>query len=163
MIPGSIRRNLNVNPRTGLVLALFLALILAAFPGDSGVSSATASQLESENFANVGASDADIKIDNLPGGPTGDPSIDMSHGAVQTNFSLEGTLDNSSPAYSLTASYSSNVKDPVKTQLLDYQAGELGLGWAMEHPRIIRLNQGTGREDDDKFVYYAPGHGMQEL
>jgi len=138
----------NVRIRTFLVGALLSAILLAGIfgPLDAPVSSAD-----------------QMQVSNIPGGPTGDPTIDLSHGAVQTNFSLGGTLDNSSPAYNLKASYSSNVKGAIKTWIQDYQASELGLGWSIEHPRIIRMNQGTGWRGDDRFVYYAAGHGMQEL
>ena len=163
MISGSAKYNFNVNPRRGLVWVSILVLALVVFLGSSTVYPASSEHLEGENFANADATATTMQIDNLPGGPTGDPTIDMSHGAVQTNFSLGGTLDNSSPAYSLTASYSSNVKGPIKTWLQDYQAGELGLGWVTEYSRIIRLNNGTGRENDDRFVYYTPGRGVQEL
>ena len=162
---GSIIRNINVNPRTGVIFAIFAALVLTAFFGIRGAPPATAGQLPlgNENSAQVAGPDEDMKIDHLPGGPTGDPSIDLSHGAVHTSFSLGGTLDNSSPAYSLTANYSSNVKNPVKVWMRDHLPSELGLGWNIDHPRIIRMNMGTGREDDDKFIYYAPAQAFQEL
>ena len=145
---GKSRKLRNISTRTCLVWALLGVVLLAGIFGALEAPVSSADQMD---------------ISNLPGGPTGDPSIDLSHGAVQTNFSLGGTIDGSSPAYNLKASYSSNVKGPVKTWIHDYQPGELGLGWTIEYPRIIRMNQGTGRRDDDKFVYYATGHGMQEL
>ena len=165
MTPGSIKRNINVNPRTGVIFAIFAALMLTALFGIRGAPPATANQLsvEDENFAAVAGPNVDMQIDGLPGGPTGDPSIDLSHGAVHTSFSLGGTLDNTSPSYNLTANYSSNVKNLVKVWTRDHQPSELGLGWTIDHPRIIRMNLGTGREDDDKFVYYAPGQAFQEL
>ena len=145
---GRLRDLRQISIKPGLIWAMLMVILLV---GVSGIFNAASTSAES------------MQISHLPGGPTGDPTIDLSHGAVQSNFSLGGTMDGSSPAYSLHASYSSNVKGPIKTWIHDYQAGELGLGWTMEHPRIIRLNQGTGRIDDDKFVYYATGHGMQEL
>ena len=63
-----------------------------------------------------------------PGGPMGDPTIDLSHGSVKSEFSLGGTVDGSSPGYNLRASYSSNVQDVAKAWVQDYQPGELGLG-----------------------------------
>ena len=163
MFHGSIRHSLSVSPRTGLVWASFLVLVLVAFLGGSTASPATANQVGGENFASADARDTTMLISNLPGGPTGDPTIDLSHGTVQTSFSLGGTVDNSSPAYKIQATYSSNVMVPVKAGIGDYQVGELGLGWANEHHRIVRMNKGTGRKSDDTFVYYTAGRVVQRL
>ena len=146
--PGKFRNLRNISFRTCLAWALLGMILLAGIYGSLDAQVSSAAQME---------------ISNIPGGPTGDPSIDLSHGSVHTSFSLGGTVDGSSPAYNLKASYSSNVKGAVKAWLHSYQAGELGLGWAVEHPRIIRMNNGTGQEVDDRFVYYAAGHGIQTL
>ena len=132
--PGKFR---NISFRTCLVWALFATILPAGIYGSLDAQVSSAAQME---------------ISNIPGGPTGDRSVDLSHGSVHTSFSLGGTVDGSSPAYNLEASYSSNVKGAVKAWLHSYQAGELGLGWAVEHPRIIRMNNGTGEEVDDRFV-----------
>ena len=145
---GKSRSVRNISARTCLAWASIGMILLAGIfvPLDAPVLSAT-----------------QMQVSNIPGGPTGDPSIDLSHGAVQSNFSLGGTIDGSSPAYNLKASYSSNVKGAVKNWIHHYQVGELGLGWVIEHPRIFRMNNGTGRESDDSFVYYAAGRGIQNL
>ena len=145
---GKSRSVRNISARTCLAWALIGMILLAGIfvPLDAPVLSAT-----------------QMQVSNIPGGPTGDPSIDLSHGAVQSNFSLGGTLDSSSPAYTLKASYSSNIKVAVETWIQDYQPGELGLGWTIDHPRIIRMTNGTGQLFDDSFLYYAPGHAVQKL
>ena len=33
----------------------------------------------------------------------------------------------------------------------------------MSQPKIIRMNQNTGRKDDDKFVFVTEGHAMEGL
>ena len=96
---GKSRKLRNISGRTRLVWALLGVILLAAIfgPPDPRVSSAN-----------------EMQVTNIPGGPTGDPDIDLSHGAVQTDFSLGGTIGGSSPAYNLKASYSSNVSGAAK-------------------------------------------------
>ena len=83
---GRARNLCQISIKPGLIWAMLMVVLLV---GVSGIFNAPSISAES------------MQIGNLSGGPIGDPSIDLSHGAVQTNFSLGGTLDNSSPAYML--------------------------------------------------------------
>ncbi len=93
--------------------------------------------------------------DTIPGGAISS-AVHTTTGKAQQSVTLGALSSPSSPSFSVPISYMSNTYSEALASSKILGSSDAGLGWTTSslQAQVIRINQGTGNFEDDKFRLY---------